>query len=148
MLAPIEFILRLTDYKLNLTMFEVIGRFSLPKVILIPGKKLIHWHYFLVLTGQFWIFWFSCHLLITLVIFLSLLVKEQVLSGFNASCAVILMSRTDIVVEKRKFSKIPNWRHNMREELVESLGVPQQAILKCIKAWRWFRSKEIGFRTS
>ena len=40
-----------------------------------------------------------------------LLVKERVVSGFNASRAVILMSRTGMAVEKRKFSKIPNWKH-------------------------------------
>ena len=37
-----------------------------------------------------------------------LLVKERVMSGFNASRAVILMSKTGLAVEKRKFSKIPN----------------------------------------
>ena len=40
-----------------------------------------------------------------------LLVKERVVSGFSASRAVILMSRTGMGVEKNKFSKTPNWRH-------------------------------------
>ena len=40
-----------------------------------------------------------------------LLVKNRVVSGFIASRAVILMSRTGIAVEKRKFSKFPNWRY-------------------------------------
>ena len=39
------------------------------------------------------------------------LVKELVVSDFNASRAMILMLRTGMVVEKRKFWKIPNWRH-------------------------------------
>ena len=37
--------------------------------------------------------------------------KERVVGGFNASKAVILMSRTTMAVEKRTFPKIPNWRH-------------------------------------
>ena len=36
--------------------------------------------------------------------------KERVVNGFNALIAVILMLRTGMAVEKRKFSKIPNWR--------------------------------------
>ena len=40
-----------------------------------------------------------------------LLLKERVVSGFNASRVVILMSRSDIAVEKRKLLKLPNWRH-------------------------------------
>ena len=40
-----------------------------------------------------------------------LLMEQHGLSGFNASRAVILMSRTGMAVEKRKFSKIPKWRH-------------------------------------
>ena len=49
----------------------------------------------------------ECSPVLTVRLFL---VKESV-NGFNAPRAVILMSRTVIVVEKRKFSKIPNWRH-------------------------------------
>ena len=40
-----------------------------------------------------------------------LIVKERIVSSFNVSRAVILMSRTGMAVEKKKFSKIPNWRH-------------------------------------
>ena len=40
-----------------------------------------------------------------------LLVKERFVNRFNASRVVILMSRTGMAVEKREFSKIPNWRH-------------------------------------
>ena len=42
-----------------------------------------------------------------------LLVKGRVVSGFNVSRAVILMSRTGTVVEKRKFWKILNWKHHL-----------------------------------
>jgi len=41
----------------------------------------------------------------------SLLVKERVVSGFNASRTVILTSKTGITVEERRFSKMQNWRH-------------------------------------
>ena len=40
-----------------------------------------------------------------------LLVKERVMNGFNTSRSVILMSRIGMAVEKRKVSKIPNWKH-------------------------------------
>ena len=43
-----------------------------------------------------------------------LLVKERVVSGFKASRAVILMSRTGMAVEKIKFSKILNLRHYLK----------------------------------
>ena len=71
------------------------------------------------------------------------------MSGFNASRVVILMSRTGMAVEKRKFSKIPknlsvkrkkNWQ-NYWEWL-------NNAFRNASKPWEWFRSKEIGFRTS
>ncbi|GFV62775.1 mariner Mos1 transposase [Trichonephila clavipes] len=32
-------------------------------------------------------------------------------SGFNASRTVILTSKTSMVVEERRFSKMQNWRH-------------------------------------
>ena len=40
-----------------------------------------------------------------------LLAKERNVSGFNASRAVVLISRTGMTVEKRTFLKIPNGRH-------------------------------------
>ena len=73
-----------------------------------------------------------------------LLLKEDVVSGFNDLIVVILMSRIGMAVEKKKFSKIPNWRqyllktrakpYQTQEELAESLGVTQQAISKRLKA--------------
>ena len=69
-----------------------------------------------------------------------LLVKERIVSSFNASRTVILTSKTGIAVEKRRFSKMQNWRHYLskksqnQEELARSLGVTQQAISKRLKA--------------
>ena len=40
-----------------------------------------------------------------------LLVEEHVVTGFNASRAVILMLSSGMAVEKRKCLKIPNWKH-------------------------------------
>ena len=37
--------------------------------------------------------------------------RPRVVSGFIASRALILMSRTGMTVEKKTFSRIPNWRH-------------------------------------
>jgi len=69
-----------------------------------------------------------------------LLVKEHVVSDFNASRTVILTSKTGIAVEERRFSKMQNWRHYLsktrqknQEELARSLGVTQQAISKRLK---------------
>ena len=67
--------------------------------------------------------------------------KEHVVSGFNASRAVILMSRTGIAVENGKFFEDSDLEALLaenpcqaQEELAESLGVTQQAISKCLKA--------------
>ena len=83
-----------------------------------------------------------------------LLVKERVVNGFNVSRTVILMSKSDIAVEERKFSKMQNWRHYLSKTRVK------------IKKnwhdhWKWhnkpfqnaskpmgMRSKEIGCRTN
>jgi len=40
-----------------------------------------------------------------------LLVKERVVSCFNASRTVILISKIGIAVEERRFSKMQNWKH-------------------------------------
>ena len=71
--------------------------------------------------GICWKYWFSAFIWKKLRLKLNecsqvlrvrlLLVKERVVSGFNTSRAVILMSTTGMAVEKRKFSKIPNWRY-------------------------------------
>ena len=69
-----------------------------------------------------------------------LLVKECVVSDFNASRMVILTLKTGIAVEERRFSKMQNWRHYLQdscqnqEKLARSLGVTQQAISKRLKA--------------
>ena len=84
-----------------------------------------------------------------------LLVKERVVSGFNALKAVILMSKIGIAVEKRKFSKVPNLRHYLLKSRAkrkenwqyhwEWLNEPFQ---DASKPWEWFGNKKIGFRTS
>ena len=83
-----------------------------------------------------------------------LLVKECVVSGFNASRAVSLISRTGTAVEKRKSSKIPNWRYYLLKTNAkckknwqnhwEWLNKPFRNASKPLE---WFRSKEIRFRT-
>ena len=84
-----------------------------------------------------------------------LLVKERVVSDFNASRTVILTSKTGIAVEERRFSKMQNWKHYLRKTRVkikknwhdhwEWLNKPFQ---NASKPWEWFRSKEIGCRTN
>ena len=59
-----------------------------------------------------------------------LLVKKRVVSSFNASRAVILMSRSDMAVEKRKFSKIPNWKHYL-------LKTRAKRKKNCQNHWEW-----------
>ena len=74
-----------------------------------------------------------------------LLVKEHVVSGFNASRTVILTSKTDIAMEERRFSKMQNWRHyscQNQEKLARSLGVTQQAISKRLKAMGMIQKQE------
>jgi len=83
------------------------------------------------------------------------LVKERVVSGFNASRTVILTSKTGIAVEERRSSKMQNWRHYLSKTRVkikknwhdhwEWLNKPFQ---NASKPWEWFRSKEIGCRTN
>ena len=48
-----------------------------------------------------------------------LLVKERIVSGFNASRTVILTSKTGIAVEERRFSKMQNWRHYLSKTRVK-----------------------------
>ena len=48
-----------------------------------------------------------------------LLVKERVVSGFNASRTVILTSKIGIAVEERRFSKMQNWRHYLSKTRVK-----------------------------
>ena len=66
--------------------------------------------------------------------------KERIVSGFNASKAVIFMSRTGMSVEKKKCSKIPNWRHYLlktrakRKKYWQNPNKTQQAISKRLKA--------------
>ena len=84
-----------------------------------------------------------------------LLVKNRVVSGFNSSRVVILISRTGMAVEKNKFSKIPNWRHYLLKTSAickknwqnhwEWLNKP---FWNASRLWEWFRSKKVGFRTS
>ena len=84
-----------------------------------------------------------------------LLGKERVVNDFIASRAVILLSRTGMAVEKRIFSKIPNWRHYLLKTHAkrkknwqnhwEWLNKPFQ---NASKPWEWFKGKEIGFRMS
>jgi len=64
-----------------------------------------------------------------------LLVKERVVSGFNASRTVILTSKTGIAMEDAELEALleQNSCQN-QEELARSLGVTQQAISKCLKA--------------
>ena len=58
-------------------------------------------------------------------------------------------------VEKRKFSKIPNWRHYLlktRDKRKKNWQNHWEWLNKpfrtASKPWEWFRSKEIGFCTS
>ena len=44
--------------------------------------------------------------------------KERVVSGFNASRTVILL-KTVIAVEERKFSKMQNWKHYLSKTRVK-----------------------------
>ena len=81
--------------------------------------------------------------------------KDRVVGGFNTSRAVILISRTGMTVEKIKLSKIPNWRYYLLKTRAkrkknwqkhwEWLNKPFR---NASKPWGWFRSREIGFRTS
>ena len=48
-----------------------------------------------------------------------LLMKERVVSGFNASRTVILKSKIGIAVEERRFSKMQNWRHYLSKTCVK-----------------------------
>ena len=75
--------------------------------------------------------------------------------GFNASKAVILMSRTGMAFEWRKFSKIPNWRHYLQKTRTDRKKNWQnhwkllnKPFWNASKPWEWFRSKEISFRSS
>ena len=45
--------------------------------------------------------------------------KERVVSDFNASRTVTLMSKTGIAVEERRFSKMQNWRHYLSKTRVK-----------------------------
>jgi len=76
-----------------------------------------------------------------------LLVKERVVSGFNASKTVILTSKIGIAVEERRFSKIQNWKHYLSKTRVKRksrrIGMTQQAISKRLKAMGMIQ-KEIG----
>jgi len=69
-----------------------------------------------------------------------LLVKERVVSGFNASRMVILTSKTGIAVEERRFSNaelealLEQDSCQNQEKLARSLGMTQQAISKRLKA--------------
>ena len=84
-----------------------------------------------------------------------ILMEEHVVSGFNVSRAVILMSRIGMAVKKSKFSKIPNWRYYLLkthakrkknwQNYWEWLNKPFR---NASKPREWFWSKEIGFRTS
>ena len=86
-------------------------------------------------------------LLIAILTVRLFLVQERVMSG--------LMSRTGMAVEKRKFSKIPNCRHNLLKSRAkhkknwqnhwEWLNKP---LRNPWNPWEWFRRKKIGFRTS
>ena len=92
-----------------------------------------------------------------------LLVKEHVVSGFSTSSAVILISRTVMAEEIRKFPKIPNWKHcflktrtKRKKNSHKSLGVTQQAISKRLKTmgliqkkenWTVFLSSQLHFNT-
>ena len=128
----------------------------------IPDRRCQFLSQILVICGKFWISAFiwrklwlrliKCPQVLTAWL---LLVKKRAVSGFNASKAVILMSRTGMAVEKRLFSKIPNWRHYLlktRAKLKmnwqnhwEWLKKPFQ---NASKPWEWFRRNEIGFRTT
>ena len=69
-----------------------------------------------------------------------LLMKERLVSGFNASRTVILTSKTGITVEERRFSKMQNWRHYLSKTCVKikknwhDHWEWQQAISKRLKA--------------
>ena len=128
----------------------------------ILGRRCQFSRQILVICGNFWFSAFiwrnlrqrliECSEVFTVRL---LLVKELVVSGFNVSRAVILMPRTGIAVEKRKFSQIPNWRRYLLKTCAkrkkdwqnhwEWLNKPVRNVPK---AWEWFRSKEIGFRMS
>ena len=78
-------------------------------------------------------------------------VKGHVVSGFNALRAVILMLRTGMAVEKRKFSKDSELQALLAEdlcqtqvELAELLGLTQQAISKRLKAMGMIQNDRIG----
>ena len=116
----------------------------------------------LVICGKFWssaFIWrklwlrlIECSQVLTVRLFV---VEKRVVSGFNVSRVVILMSRKSMADEKRKFPKIPNWRHYLpkirakrkknRQNHWEWLNKPFR---NASKPWEWFRSKKIGFRTS
>ena len=60
-----------------------------------------------------------------------------------------------MAVEKRKFSKIPNWRHYLPKNRAKHTKNWQnhwhwinKPFRNTSKPWKWFRSKEIRFRTS
>ena len=68
---------------------------------------------------------------------------------------MILVPRTGMAVEKRKFSKIPNWRHYLlktrakrKKNWQNNWDWLKKLFRNASKPREWFRSKEIGFRTS
>ena len=70
-----------------------------------------------------------------------LLVKERVVSDFNASKTVILTSKTGIAMEERRFSKMQNWitwarlvSKSRRIGKIIRRSLTQQAISKRLKA--------------
>ena len=63
-----------------------------------------------------------------------LLVKERVVSDFNAPRTVIFTSKTSIAMEERRFSKMQNWRHYLIKTRVKiKKNWHDQAILKRLK---------------
>ena len=80
--------------------------------------------------------------------------KKCAVSGFSASRAMILMSRSGVAVKNRKLSKIPNWKHYLLETLARRKKNWQNrcawrnaSFRNASKPWDRFRRKEIGFRT-
>lgn len=81
-----------------------------------------------------------------------LLVKERVVSGFNASRKVIFTSKTGIAVEEKRLEDVgleallDEDLCQIKKKLAQSLGVTQQAIAKRLKAMGMKKTRTLHLR--
>lgn len=86
----------------------------------------------------------------------TLLVNKHVLSGFIASTMVNVLSKAGIMVDERKVSKIQDSRHyfvknriKIKRNWKDHWKWHKMLLIRSVSmVWVWFKSKEIGTRTS